>query len=113
MATQRSHGVLATDLQADDERRLRHVIAHFPQGITCSNRHFNHGMDGNDLKTHFKLYQNKVSTNGKQIASPKPYVRWKLVIETGRTRRTAPTTGKDNFDADLEKALRTLENLGL
>lgn len=106
-ATRRTHDIVATDVQADDERQLRHIIATFPQGIKCNNRHFNDGMeDGIELKTQLLMFQNLVRNKGKAIPCPKPMVRWKLVVETGRTRRTAPATGRDDYDMDLENALR-------
>lgn len=106
MATKRAHDIAATDVQSDDERRLRHIIAYFPEGITCSNRHFNDGTDGLNLKTQLVMFQNTLlSKGGKAIPSLKPQVRWKVVVETGRTRCTALASGRDNYDADLETAL--------
>jgi hypothetical protein len=109
-ATRRTHEIVTTDLQVDDEHRLRRIIARFPTGITCSNRHFNNGEDGNhNLKTHFHMYKNdQVLKGGKKVAYPKAHIRWKLVVETGRTRRTAPATSGENYDADIEKAFQDL-----
>jgi hypothetical protein len=111
-ATKRAHDIVATDIQADDERRVRHIVAYFPEGITCSNRLFNDGMHGNDLKTYLQVYKNTVLSKGKRIASPKPLVHWKLVLETGRTRRTAPASGKESYDKDLDDAIGKMEDLG-
>ena len=112
-ATKRAHDIVATDIQAADELRIRHIIAYFPDGTTCSNRLFNDSMHGNDMKTYLKVYKNTVLSKGKRIVSPKPLVHWKLVVETGRTRRTAPASGKDSYDKDLDDAIGKMENLGM
>jgi hypothetical protein len=36
-ATKRAHDIVATDIQVDDEHQIRHIIAYFLEGITCSN----------------------------------------------------------------------------
>lgn len=103
--TSLSHAVAATDVHDDEERQLRHIIAYFPDGITCNNRHFNYGADGLHLKTHLVMFQDKVlSKTGKEIPFLRPHVRWKVVIETGRARRVALAPGRDNYEADLENA---------
>lgn len=111
LATRRSHDVVATDVHSDDVRKLRHIIAHFPKGITCSNRYFNDGMDGLNLKTKLIIFQNLVHNKGRDVPCPKPMVRWKVVLETGRTVRTAPAAGRDNYDMDLDNALRDMERM--
>jgi hypothetical protein len=111
-ATKRAHDVAATDIQLSDDRRLRHIIAYFPEGTTCSNRHFNDGVDGLNLKTRLVMFQNKLTFKGKPpIPSLKPHVQWKVVVDTGRTRRTAPISG--DFDADLENALGRMQAMGM
>jgi hypothetical protein len=104
--------LLPISLQSNDERRLRHIIAYFPEGTTCSNRHFNDDVDGLNLKTRLVMFQNKLTTKGKPpIPSLKPHVQWKVVVDTGRTRRTAPISG--DFDADLENALGRMQAMGM
>ena len=111
-ATKHAHNVAATDIQLNDDRQLRCIIAYFSEGTTCSNRHFNDGVDGLNLKTHLVMFQNTLTTKGKApIPYLKPHVQWKVVVDMGRTRRTAPISG--DFDADLENALGRMQAMGM
>ena len=111
--TMRSHRVAVTAVSSDQNRRVRQIFIHFPDGITCNNNHFNEGIeDGLGLKSIFKMIPKVVTLpDGTQQRYIQAYIKWKVVITNEMTRQLAPT--QDNQENDFQDAIEMLNNLGV
>jgi hypothetical protein len=119
------HSTFVALFKNDDKHQLKKIFLHFPDKVTCSNKHFNAGKEHGQLKTVFRMVPAKFRLPGYTpdpndidddgiVEYIRPFVFWKVVVNKKVTEQVAHESGaKDETNEDVLDAMRLFKDMGV